>query len=187
METDEFQKLAKVVSADLEAAAILMLMGYGGLRTVEVARLRIRDLDVQKRALWVTTAKHKKNPIVRLIPLDDDTFAALEKMVKGRKPDDGLVLYQGHPATRRRIRHLFHKVKRVAGVRDVLGPHSLRHLAGIIRTEAGASPQEVAAFLGHKKLDMVLVYSNLTENRNRSIADDALSALRGGRVTKSRK
>jgi integrase/recombinase XerD len=177
IEVDEFKLLAKAAKDDSELSTIFRLMGIGGLRTIEVADLTVKSLDRQKRGLWVDTAKQTNDPITRFVPLDDRSFEALSVWAKGKRPEAHLVNHAGTPVTRRRIRYLFHLYKRKAGIREELGPHSLRHLAGIVRTEQGASPQEVAAFLGHKTLNMVLVYANLREGRNRELTTDAVRRL----------
>lgn len=179
MEVEEFQLLSKAAQKDPEAVSIFMVMGLGGLRTIEVEGLRVKALDRKKQGIWVVTAKQTNDPITRFVPLDKGTLWTMAWWAKGRKPEAPLVSYKGEPVTRRRIRYLFHLYKAKAGIREALGPHSLRHLAGIVRSEQGASPQEVAAFLGHKTLNMVLIYANLREGRNREMAADAARRLTG--------
>jgi integrase len=180
MEAEEFQKLMKVCEGDEDLTRVFILMGFGGLRTIEVTQAVVKDLDRSKRGLWVLTAKQKKDPITRFIPLGE-WYGMFEEATKNRKLDSSLVLFRGEPITRRQVRYYFHRAKKAAGIRGVLGPHSTRHLAGIVRTEAGGQPQEVAAFLGHKTLDMVLVYANLRRERNEQMASDASRILFGPR------
>jgi len=185
MEAEEFQKLMKACAEDGDLTRIFILMGFGGLRTIEVTRAVVRDLDRTKRGLWVLTAKQKKDPITRFIPLGE-WYEMFEESTRDQKPDSPLILFHGKPVTRRQVRYYFHRYKKAAGIRKVLGPHSTRHLAGIVRTEAGGQPQEVAAFLGHKTLDMVLVYANLRKERNEQMASDASRILFGPRVQRGK-
>lgn len=180
MEVEEFQLFAKAAREDPEALAIFMIMGLGGLRTIEVAQLTVKTYDKGKGGLWVDTAK-RKDHVPRFVPLDKGTIEQVALWAKGRRPESPLASYRGAPVTRRVVRYRFHLYKTKAGIREALGPHSLRHLAGIVRTEQGASPQEVAAFLGHKTMNMVLVYANLREGRNREMAKDAAHRLTGGK------
>ena len=180
MEVEEFQLLARATQKDPEALAIFMVMGLGGLRTIEVAKLPVKAFDRKKGGIWVDTAK-RKDAVTRFVPLDAATLETLTLWAKGKRPEAPLVSHAGRPVTRRRIRYLFHLYKGKAGIREALGPHSLRHLAGIVRTEQGAGPQEVAAFLGHKTLNMVLTYANLREKRNREMTRDAADRLTGGK------
>lgn len=179
LEPAEFQKLIQSASGDSFALVCFLVMGIGGLRTIEVASLKVRSLDRLKKGLWVKTAK-RKDESVRFVPLDDGSFQILERMAGKKKPDDLLIDRDGLPVTRRRIRHAFTQYKERAGIRKTLGPHSLRHLAGIIRSEEGASPQEVAQFLGHKTLDQVLVYCNLRRERNEHITKTIAGRLLEG-------
>lgn len=179
MEPQEFQKLLKAAAKDTDAVRAFILMGFAGLRTIEAAWVKVKDLDRQKRGLWVTTAKRKDRK-VRFVSLGD-WLGMFEQAAKGRRPDEQLLLRGAYPIERRQIRYLFHKYKEAAGIRRGLGPHSLRHLAGIVRSESGAQPQEVAGFLGHKTMDMVLIYANLRKERNEEMAQAASDILFGGK------
>jgi len=165
MEPAEFRALVQASAGDHFALACFTLMGLGGLRTVELTYLRPENLDRRMGGVWVRTAKRKDKQL-RFVPLDQGSFRILEEMAKHKGPDDLLIDRGGSPVTRRRIRHVFAKFRDRAGIRRTLGPHSLRHLAALIRSEEGASPQEVAQFLGHRTLSQVLVYANLRRERN---------------------
>jgi site-specific recombinase XerD len=172
MEPSEFQQLIGAAKKDSVAVQVLLAMGLGGLRTIEVTWLDVHSLDPNKKGLWVKTAKRGDNHI-RFVPLNNTSY----KVFQTKRQDGPLIIHQGERVTRRRIRYLFHKYKQDAGIRDCLGPHSLRHLAAIVRTEAGASPQEVAGFMGHKTLQQVLVYSSLRTERNTAMTEEAAKVL----------
>ena len=176
MEPDEFHKLAAAAKDDLDALRMFVVMGLCGLRTVEVTWLQVKSLDRNQQGLWVKTAKRKKLSM-DFVAVDEDSFRLLEDGVKGRKEATPLILYKGQPTSRRQIRYLFHKYKANAGIRKELGPHSLRHLQGIVLTEAGAVPQEVANRLRHTNLAQVMIYSNLRVKRNQEMAQDSARAL----------
>jgi len=181
MEPEEFQKLLQVARKDLDVVRAIVLMGFGGLRTIEALHLKVGNLDPHKRGVWAWTAKRKDHPD-RFIPLEQ-WYVLFSKSARGRKAPEQLLLRGRHPMQRRQLRYLFVKYRDRAGIRHALGPHSLRHLAGTARSEAGASPQELAAFLGHKTLDMVLVYANLRHERNAQITKGAADILFGKSVT----
>lgn len=177
MEPREFQLLMEAAKDDADITRAVLLMGFGGLRTIEVTWLRVRDLDDRQKGVWVTTAKRKDR--YRGFVALEDQYELFKEAAKGRDGNAVLIRFRGQPMTRRQIRYYFHKYKKKAGIRGCLGPHSLRHLAGIVRTEAGAQPQEIAQFLRHKNLGQVLVYSNLRTDRNAEMARQAGRILFG--------
>jgi integrase len=179
MEPEEFRKLLKTAKGDKLAETIFMLMGIGGLRTIEVERLTVSSVDLMAQRLWVSTAK-RKDSHSRSIPLDGALVDLIKPHLKGRKPSDPLLTEKRGPLSKRRVRYIFHSYKTKAKIRKTLGPHSLRHLAGIALSEAGAMPQEVAQYLGHKTLEMCLVYANLRGKRSKEISRAARDLLIGG-------
>jgi integrase len=178
MEPEEFRKLLKATEGDVEATDIFLSMCPGGLRTVEVTWVKVSSLDTGKNGLWVKTAK-RKDKWVRFVGLDSDVMKRLSRAAKRKPEASALFRYQGNPVSKRQIRYLFHKYKALAGVRHALGPHSLRHLTGIILSESGSSPQEVANYLGHSNLKQVLVYANLRTGRSQQMARGAGKVLFG--------
>lgn len=185
MEPDEFRMLLAVTAEDREALRLFVALGVVGLRTIEAEWLKVKSVDEAKGGLWVTTAKKKKRPL-EFVQLDGQTLGVLAEAAGGRDPNEPLLLWRGKPFTKRRIRYAFHKYKRRAGIRPVLGPHSLRHLAGIVLTEGGAMPQEVANYLRQTGLGQVMVYSNLRAERARVLAKGAAQTLLSGLPGKAR-
>lgn len=176
MEPEEFRKLMDAAEGDTVAELCFIAMGLAGLRTIEVTWLTCGSLDRQQKGLWVKTAKRKDN-YTGFVALDDESFERFSKAA-GRRAEGAPLIVDGNAGvTRRRIRTLFACYREKAKIRHVLSCHSLRHLAGIIRTEAGAQPQEVAQFLRHKNLAQVLVYAQLRTSRNRDMATAAAGAL----------
>jgi len=179
MEPDEFRKLLKAAEKDNLAQILFMLMGIGGLRTIELTYLKVSSIDMSTERIWVPTAK-RTDDHSRPIPVNDKLADLLKPYVKGRAPGEPLLIEKRRPVSRRHIRYLFHKYKKLANIRKTLGPHSLRHLAGIALSEAGAMPQEIAQYLGHKTVDMCMVYANLRGKRREELVKAAGKILLKG-------
>lgn len=196
MEPDEFKQLLRATD-DSDSFKILLLLGTTGMRTIETTWIRVGDLDIRNggfhKKIAKQGAKRKKKPengekptkpkkdVVRkhFIKVSPDLLQALNAWAGGRGPNEPLVLYRGQPVTRRQIRYIFHKYKEKAGIRPCLGPHSMRHLHGIVLTEHGFTPQQVAQRLGHKTLNMVLEYADL-----RGEVNEEMAAVAGASVGK---
>jgi len=65
----------------------------------------------------------------------------------------------GHAWKDDHFKHAFAKVRDELGLPGDLHFHGLRHSAGKRLAEAGCTPQESAAILGHKTLAMVSLYT----------------------------
>jgi integrase len=182
MEPEEFRRLLKAAEDDTDITRIFLSMCPGGLRTIEVTWAKVKALDKNKKGLWVKTAK-RRDKWVRFVGLDSNVMEALQAAVNRRQDGEPLFRYNGKGVTKRQIRYLFHKYKALAGIRHALGPHSLRHLTGIILSESGSSPQEVANYLGHSNLKQVMVYANLRTQRSQQMASEAGKVLFGQPVS----
>jgi integrase/recombinase XerD len=72
---EEFDKLLKTCKNDRESC-ILWLLAGAGLRTGELVKIRIRDIDFAKGYLHIPRGKGNKRRTVFLVP---EVIAALEK------------------------------------------------------------------------------------------------------------
>lgn len=170
LEPKEFEALLQVSKkGDRDAYLFLRVMGASGMRGVEAERLEVKDVDDDRRGIWVLTAKRKDHP-TRFVALDAGTFSLLWNGFNGRR--SGRVFsWVKKPLTLRRMKYLFKAYAKAAKIRPALSVHSLRHYHGTACAEAGMMPQEVAARLGHKNIGLVMDYFTLREDRNRELSD----------------
>jgi integrase len=175
---DEFKKLLVATEYDIEANVFFRVMGMSGMRSIEAELLRWEHVDFEQGGMWVWTAKRKDHP-TRFIALDAKTMAKLKVIydtyVRTRPTAQRKALPVFHrldvPITRRRMKSLFKKCAKRAGLRPALSMHSLRHYHATECVKIGMTPQDIAARLGHKGLNMVMEYYTLSVDRNKSFAD----------------
>lgn len=144
-------------------AIVLFIIGTG-VRSEELRRLRLSDVDVENGIVTVRKGKGEK---YRKVPLPDFAKKALvEYLVSGIRPDtlsDDDLLFgtcaekDGGNATtaewhewsgaglQRTVRSY---VKSVTG-HDYIGPHDLRHAFASIASYAGSSTRDISLSLGH--------------------------------------
>ncbi|WP_345246141.1 tyrosine-type recombinase/integrase [Nibrella saemangeumensis] len=166
LERSERQQLL----ADTESArdkAMLALLGLEGLRTVEVTRLRLGDLDfIRGQLLVLGKGKHTRKAIKFFAACRELLQAYLEEI--GRwplKPEHrseslfpDLKTYQ--------IRYVVDKQLRKQGLkRSGMSAHSLRHSAGQLLLEDGVSLEHVQQHLRHETLETTQFY---TKKKTRS-------------------
>jgi site-specific recombinase XerD len=135
-------------------AALLHALALG-LRPAEAHRLRVRDLDVERRCLHFAGAKTGR---ARTVPLDalgrgDAALAAFTGHLARRgapDPHERLVLSESgtplRPAAQRRI---LRRLARRAGLGGRTCPYGLRRAAARGFADRGAPIGFVAALLGH--------------------------------------
>lgn len=135
--------------------AILSLLAYEGLRTVEVTRLQVRDIDVKEMKLWVLgKGKDLKEPI-RLF----DSCACYLKAYLMATPELSAqdVLFPG--LNTGQIRYHTGKYLKLAGLKsERISAHSLRHTSGQVLIAKGIDPVYVQQHLRHKDFSTTQIY-----------------------------
>lgn len=139
-------------SADVRLRAMIYL-GYDcGLRTSEVARLRIRDIDSERMLLHVVHSKRGKS---RYVKLSQQCLLALREYWKVYRPSDWLFpgkinghIREYYPS------NLFHQLLADLHIRpeDSLSFHCLRHTYGTTMRNDDCDIFTLKKLLGHSCL-----------------------------------
>jgi integrase len=154
--------------------AWVLLMLHSGLRTGEVRRLRLDDIDWERKRVRIEQSKGLKD---RLVPLSEPTIAALKAYLEVRGPAEALppelFIYRHAPLS------LSYCGKRLAqyyaGKTGItLTPHQLRHSCATLLLNAGAPILTVRAILGHFHIDTTLAYARLYDG---TVAADYYRAM----------
>jgi integrase len=142
--------------------AVLLLMARLGLRAVEVARLRLEDLDWRSGEL---VARGKGGRIDRM-PLPRDVGAALADYLRhGRRRSRFREVFlrtigPDAPMARQSVVMVPRRVAQRAGV-AVVSAHQLRHRAACRVLADGGSLAEVAELLRHNDLATTAIYAKV--------------------------
>lgn len=160
-----------------EAAAIVLTLGFVGVRPGELCALRREDLNPAERELTVRFSmdsagveKAPKNGKPRVVTIPPPALAALGQLPPAL---DGYLFHspRGKPLRKGTLHYIWRPVIaawRAQGGRD-LDMYELRHAAATHFLERGATPADVAVQLGHTdggRLVMVL-YGHPSEDRAR--------------------
>ncbi|MEN8151688.1 MAG: tyrosine-type recombinase/integrase [Planctomycetota bacterium] len=147
-------RLFAALPAWLKTPALVAL--DGGLRAGEIAHLTRRDIDLHRATLIV---RESKNHEPRELGLTRRLRKALREHLKAlEKGQDTLFLL---PDGKAFDEYGYQRDFKAAAERAGIAPftlHDLRHAAGVRLAEAGATPAEISAFLGHKTLAMTMRY-----------------------------
>jgi len=152
---------------NLKHRAMLATMYGAGLRVSEVAKLRVSDLDRERRVIWVRGGKGRKDRQVMLAEPLREVLAAYwrwkrpaEWMFPGKKPDC--------PIGTNSVFKACVKAARKAGITKPIHPHSLRHAFATHLLDEGVSLLVIQALLGHAHLKTTAGYLHLSDSAVRS-------------------
>lgn len=173
-----------------------------GLRPEEVCGLRWRDVNIAAGTLTICMARTlvdgkpiekppKTDAGKRVLPLDSTLIAQLrafrkvqaaEKLAAGEVYRDGGYVCcdeLGAASDPARLRRVWYRLMREAGVRKVKPYTASRHAAGSYLSRAGVSPEIIAAWLGHSDASFTMRTYVHARPEDLAAARDALAARSG--------
>ncbi len=164
---------ANVRRLGLMDRAWFLLMLHSGLRTIEVRRLMLDQLDLERRQVRIEQSKGLKD---RLVYLSGATVQALQAYLSVRGPAgteaDYVFLHRHQPLSRRYIGERLRTYNKRCGVKAT--PHQLRHSCATLLLNAGAPVLTVQTILGHQHVDTTLGYARLYDG---TVAADYFRAM----------
>lgn len=151
-------------------AAIVLLLARLGVRSIEVARLELADLDWRAGELLVRGKGGREDRL----PLLDDVGGALAEYlaVRGRHESRRVFLTLRAPTRPIRPDLVGDVVRRAchqAGVAQIT-PHRLRHALASEMLAQGASLQDISQVLRHQHLSTTTIYAKVDLGRLRQVA-----------------
>lgn len=161
-------RLLRRVQADGNARdrALIELMVGTGLRVSELLALKVGDVALGERSGSVTV-RYGKRASWRVVPVPREARLALREYMSSHPSptDPDSALWQGERgplSDRTAINKLLTEYTRLAGIEGVT-PHQLRHTFATRYLEANSGDlRGLAALLGHRSLDTVMVYTEPT-------------------------
>ena len=173
IERDASSPQAGVQRLGVMDAAWFLLMLHCGLRTGEVRRLGLSDVNVKERKVRIEQSKGLRDRVVYLSPA---AVHALEKYLKIRGPAalgvDHIFLYRHRPLSSSYIGQRLRTYGERCKVKAT--PHQLRHSCATLLLNAGAPILTVQAILGHQHVDTTLGYARLYDG---TVAADYYRAM----------
>jgi len=149
--------------------AMVAAMVLGGLRRCEVLGLRMEDLRVGERRLFIAEGKGGHQ---RLIPVSARFFAAVQAYLDAERPpglstDRVFVVLKGpargKPLAVRGLDEILAGARRRAGLSHA-SCHELRHTCLTRLREAGMALEAVQAQAGHASIESTRIYLHLADD-----------------------
>lgn len=150
----------------LRDRAILETFYSTGMRRLELATLKLWDLDLERGTAAIRMGKGKKD---RFIPLGDRAAAWIGKyLVESRpklttEPDDRTVFLSnaGEPFSLDHLSDLVGDYVTAAGIGKRGSCHMFRHTMATLMLEGGADIRFIQAMLGHADLKTTQIYTHV--------------------------
>jgi integrase/recombinase XerD len=148
--------------------AMVAAMVLGGLRRCEVLGLRLEDLHIAERRVFIAEGKGGHQ---RLVPVSGRFFAAVGDYLDRERPGNAatdrlfVVLkgeHRGRPFTAAGVREILDGARRRAGL-DHGSCHELRHTCLTRLREAGMALEAVQAQAGHASIESTRIYLHLAD------------------------
>ena len=152
----------------LRDRAILETFYATGMRRMEVANLKVYDIDRERGSVMIRLGKGKKD---RFIPMSERALRWIEKYVAEARTellmgtDEGTVFLE-HGAAFERLR-LTTMVRGYIGkskIGKTGGCHLFRHTVATLMLENGADIRVIQELLGHAKLSTTELYTRVSIN-----------------------
>ena len=149
--------------------AMVAAMVLGGLRRCEVLGLRLGDLHVAERRVFIAEGKGGRQ---RLVPVPGRFFAVVAAYLDAERPpgtgtDRVFVVLKGprrgQPLTVKGMEVVLSAARRRAGL-DHATCHELRHTCLTRLREAGMALEAVQAQAGHASIESTRIYLHLADD-----------------------
>ena len=149
--------------------AMVAAMVFGGLRRCEVLGLRLEDLRVAERRVFIAEGKGGHQ---RLVPVSSRFFAAVAAYLDTERPADTptdrvfVVLKgptRGRPLSVRGLDEVLAGARRRAGLSHATC-HELRHTCLTRLREAGMALEAVQVQAGHASIESTRIYLHLADD-----------------------
>ncbi len=166
---------------DIRDRAVLLLFAVYGLRAGEVERIRLEDIDWERKTLTIPRTKQRQ---MRVCPLIDSLAYAITRYIREARPaTEYHELFLRYRAPYRPFRHggMYRIVRRRLDHLGIScpcpGPHGLRHACATHLLAQGFTLTEIGGHLGHHTYTATSVYAKVDMPTLRAVADLDLGGL----------
>jgi integrase/recombinase XerD len=156
--------------------AILMLLTIYGFRSSEVFKLRLDDIDWDKKIIFLKRAKNAKP---QKLPLSKYAEKSILRYIKKVRPKTSsckeVFICERAPYRPMGNGAVFKAVSKRWKLfnKDIkpCGPHSLRHACATRLINEGVSLKEISDYLGHQSIDATRIYTKVDLINLRKVAE----------------
>ena len=167
--------------SEIRDRALLLLFAVYGFRSLEVALLKLDDLDWEQALIRVTRPKQRKKQTYPLAPSVGDAIVRYLTQVRPRCSHRQVFLTLRAPIRPLTTGSLYQIVARRLHDLGVelahFGPHSLRHACASRLLQSDFSLKEIGDHLGHQQTETTRIYAKVDLNALRQVGDVDLGGI----------
>ncbi len=170
---EEVRKLLDAAKDRPRDYAILSLLAYSGLRVSELCNLRIEDVDLSERVVYVHSGKGDKD---RIVVISEKAAEAIENYIFSRE-DSLEFLFSSQKSdkiTRVQVFRIVKKYAGKAGIKKNVTPHVLRHTLATTMLRRGVDIRYIQQFLGHSSVATTQIYTHVDDNALKKVYDKVM-------------
>jgi integrase/recombinase XerD len=153
--------------------AMLETLYASGLRVTELVTLKTVQVSLDMGVVKVMGKGSKE----RLVPLGDEAVNGIKHyqrearpaLLSGRASSALFVTRRGTAMTRHAFWHLIKRYASVAGIKQPLSPHTLRHAFATHLINHGADLRVVQLLLGHADISTTQIYTHVARERMKQL------------------
>ncbi|EAM2795099.1 tyrosine-type recombinase/integrase [Salmonella enterica] len=142
----------------------MLLMAFiHGLRASELLSLKMSDIDIGGRTLYIRRLKNGFSTIQPLLQIEVSGLCrwleVRNTLTKREETDYLFTSRNGHPLSRQQFYNIIKKAGEMAGLPLVVHPHMLRHACGYALADAGVDTRLIQDYLGHRNIRHTVLYT----------------------------
>ena len=159
-------EIARVINSirNIKHKVILMLIYSSGLRVSEAAKMKLSDIDYERKMIHVTNSKGKKD---RYTILSEKIISLLYKYKLQYKPQ--IWAFEGQNKNRhisvRTIQKIFSDACKKVNITKKATVHTLRHSFATHLLDKGIDIKHIQELLGHKSTKTTEIYTHVSLNK----------------------
>ncbi len=146
----------------LKHRVMLALIYSAGLRSAEVSKLEIADVDFERKTIHIKQSKYKKD---RIVPLSDYISVGLKKYLAVEKPNKWLFngRFVDHRYSRAGLTWVMREALKRTNIQKQVSLHSLRHSYATHLLEDGVNIVVIKELLGHATIATTMIYLHVAQ------------------------
>ncbi len=147
---------------------ILAILYGCGLRISELVKIKVKDIDIERKVLKISQGKGKKD---RYTILPNKIIDVLENQMKLKNYNDYLFTGRNRrgPINIMSINKIVKKSADLAKIKKDVSPHTFRHSFATHLLENGVNLRYIQTLLGHARLETTQIYTKVANNKLRNI------------------
>lgn len=157
------------------------LMYACGLRLSELTMVELKDVRIHERLILIKGKGSKERLAFfyeSLVPLLNDYLQSVRTlMLKDKNHSFLFTNNHGNPISPRGVQYTLAKQGELAGLRQKLHPHMLRHSFATHLLDNGANLRVVQSLLGHESLSTTQIYTHVSQEKLKEIYDNTINHI----------